>query len=102
MRTSPGPLHPVVRTHPETGRKALYLGRRLSAYIDGLSVPESEALLDVVWQHSVQPKFVWEHVWRVGDVVMWDNRCVMHRRAAFDDGSRRRLHRTQLQGDRPI
>ena len=102
MRTSPGPLHPIVRTHPETGRKALYLGRRLSAYIDGLSVPESEALLDAVWQHTVQPIFTWEHVWRVGDVVVWDNRCVMHRREASDDGLRRRLHRTQLQGDRPI
>ena len=102
MRTSPGPLHPVVRTHPETGRKALYLGRRLSAYIDSLSVPESEALLDAVWRHTVQPDFIWEHVWRVGDVLMWDNRCVMHRREAFDDAARRRLHRTQLQGDRPI
>ena len=101
VRDSPGPLHPAVRTHPETGRRALYLGRRLSAYIDGLSVSESDALLDAVWQHTVQPKFVWEHVWRIGDVVMWDNRCVMHRREAFDDGSRRRLHRTQLQGDRP-
>jgi taurine dioxygenase len=98
---SPGPLHPVVRTHPETGRKALYLGRRLSSYIEGLSVAESEDLLDKIWAHTAQPRFVWEHHWQVGDVVMWDNRCAMHRREAFDDSVRRILHRTQLKGDRP-
>jgi taurine dioxygenase len=98
---SPGPLHPIVRTHPETGRKALYLGRRLNAYVAGLPVAESEALLDAIWAHVEQPKFVWEHRWRVGDVVMWDNRCAMHRREAFDDSVRRILHRTQLKGDRP-
>ena len=98
---SPGPLHPIVRTHPETKRKALYLGRRLNGYIDGLSVAESEELLDRIWAHTAQPKFVWEHLWKVGDVVMWDNRCAMHRREAFDDSGRRILHRTQLKGDRP-
>ena len=98
---SPGPLHPMVRTHPETKRKALYLGRRLNSYVDGMAVPESEDLLDRIWSHTMRPEFVWEHRWKVGDVVMWDNRCVMHRREAFDDGSRRILHRTQLKGDRP-
>jgi taurine dioxygenase len=98
---SPGPLHPIVRTHPETRRKALYLGRRLNGYIEGLSVAESDALLDKLWAHTVQPKFVWEHRWQVGDVVMWDNRCVMHRREAFNDSTRRVMHRTQLKGDRP-
>jgi len=98
---SPGPMHPIVRTHPESGRKALYLGRRLNSYIDGLSVAESEELLDALWAHTVQPKFVWEHRWKVGDVLMWDNRCAMHRRDAFDDSARRIMHRTQLKGDRP-
>lgn len=102
VSTSPGPLHPMVRTHPETGRKALYLGRRLNSYIEGLSVPESEELLDAIWAHTVQPKFVYEHHWKVGDVLMWDNRCAMHRREAFDDSTRRIMHRTQLKGDRPF
>lgn len=97
-----GPLHPIVRTHPESGRKALYLGRRLNSYIEGLTVPESEALLDAVWAHTEQPRFVWEHHWKVGDVLMWDNRCAMHRRDAFDDSARRIMHRTQLKGDRPF
>ncbi|MGH6618082.1 MAG: TauD/TfdA dioxygenase family protein [Alphaproteobacteria bacterium] len=101
VRRSPGPLHPIVRTHPETGRKALYLGRRLNAYIDGLDVAESEELLDEIWAHTAQPEFVWEHSWKIGDLVMWDNRCAMHRREAFDDAVRRILHRTQLKGDRP-
>jgi len=101
MRAAPGPCHPMMRTHPETGRKALYLGRRLNSYIDGMDVVESEALLDAVWAHVLQPRFVWTHVWRLGDVLMWDNRAVMHRRDAFDDNARRILHRTQIKGDRP-
>jgi taurine dioxygenase len=102
VRKSPGPLHPIVRTHPESGRKALYLGRRLNSYVEGLTVPESEALLDAVWAHTEQPGFVWEHHWKVGDVLMWDNRCAMHRRDAFDASARRIMHRTQLKGDRPF
>jgi len=101
VREAPGPYHPLIRTHPETGRKALYLGRRLNCYIEGMEVTESEALLDAIWAHAAQPCFVWEHVWRVGDVLMWDNRAVMHRRDAFDDNSRRILHRAQIKGDRP-
>ena len=90
-----------MRSHPESGRKALYLGRRLNGYIMGLPVDESEALLDQLWAHTMQPEFMYEHVWRVGDVVMWDNRCAMHRREAFDDSTRRVMLRTQLKGDRP-
>jgi taurine dioxygenase len=101
VRDAPGPCHPLIRTHPETGRKALYLGRRLNSYIEGMDVAESEALLDAVWAHVLQPRFVWEHVWRLGDVLMWDNRAVMHRRDAFDDNARRILHRTQIKGDTP-
>ncbi len=102
IRDAPGPRHPAVRTHPETGRKALYLGRRMNGYVDGLSLEENEELLDAIWAHVLQPKFTWEHKWSVGDVVMWDNRCAMHRREAFDDSSRRIMHRTQLAGDRPV
>ncbi len=98
---APGPEHPLVRTHPETGRPALYLGRRLNGYIMGLPLKESEAVLDQLWSHATRPEFVYEHVWRIGDVVMWDNRCVMHRREAFDDASRRIMLRAQLKGDRP-
>jgi taurine dioxygenase len=101
-RESPGAVHPMVRTHPVTGRNALYLGRRHNAYIPGLSLEESEALLDEVWAHATQPRFSWHHSWRAGDVLMWDNRCVMHRRNAFDPAARRIMHRTQIQGDKPV
>lgn len=97
----PGARHPIVRTHPETGRKALYLGRRLYAYIPGLPVAESEALLDELWSYTLQDKFTWRQDWKVGDLVMWDNRCAMHRRDAFDPDSRRLMHRTQIKGTRP-
>jgi taurine dioxygenase len=101
-RQSPGAVHPMVRTHPVTGRNCLYLGRRHNAYIVGLSLEESEALLDQIWAHATQARFSWHHSWRVGDVLMWDNRCVMHRRNAFDPAARRVMHRTQIQGDKPV
>jgi len=97
-RTSPGALHPLVCTHPDTGRCMLYLGRRRNAYIEGLDLAESEALLDELWSHVARPEFAYEHVWRVGDLVLWDNRCTMHRRDAFDPGTRRIMHRTQVKG----
>jgi taurine dioxygenase len=100
--TSPGTPHPMVRTHPETGRDALYLGRRRHAYIVGLPVAESERLLDEIWAHASQPRFSWHHTWRLGDLVLWDNRCVMHRRNPFDGAARRVMHRTQVQGDKPF
>jgi taurine dioxygenase len=95
---APGAKHPLVITHPATGRKALYLGRRLNGYIVGLPLEESEALLDELWAHATQPRFAVAHAWQPGDVVMWDNRCTMHRRDAFDPAARRILHRTQLLG----
>lgn len=98
-RTAPGVLHPLVYTHPETGRPALYLGRRRNAYIDGLDLADSEALLDQLWAHVDQGEFIWTHVWRPGDLVLWDNRCTMHRRDAFDATARRILHRTQIRGE---
>jgi taurine dioxygenase len=97
--TSPGAVHPLVCTHPNTGRRMLYLGRRRNAYLAGLKLAESEALLDELWRFVDRPEFAWEHVWRVGDLVLWDNRCTMHRRDAFDPTSRRIMHRTQVKGD---
>jgi taurine dioxygenase len=97
--TSPGAVHPLVCTHPNTGRRMLYLGRRRNAYLVGLALAESEALLDELWSFVDRPQFAWEHIWRVGDLVLWDNRCTMHRRDAFDPGSRRIMHRTQVKGE---
>ena len=98
----PGARQPMVRTHPETGKKSLFLGRRINAYVIGLPVAESEALLDELWAHATQERFTWRQDWRVGDLVWWDNRCAMHRRDAFDPVSRRLMHRTQLKGTRPV
>ena len=97
-RTSPGAVHPLVCTHPETGRRNLYLGRRRNAYLPGLSLEESEALLDELWRHATRDELSWYNTWRVGDLVMWDNRCTMHRRNPFAPDSRRIMHRTQVQG----
>jgi taurine dioxygenase len=99
VRRTPGAVHPLVRLHPVTRRKALFLGRRPGAYIHGLSVEDSESLLDAVWTHATQPRFAWYQKWRTGDLVMWDNRCVMHRRDAFDESLRRVMHRTQIVGE---
>jgi taurine dioxygenase len=99
-RTSPGTFHPLVYPHPETGRRALYLGRRRNAYIEGLSLDDSDALLDEIWAHATRESLTWRHQWRAGDLVLWDNRCTMHRRDAFDPAARRVMHRTQIKGDR--
>jgi len=100
-RETVGALHPMVRTHPVTKRKALFLGRRLNAYVPGLTLAESEALLDQLWAHAAKPEFTWVQQWRTGDVIIWDNRCTMHRRDSFDAATRRLMHRTQIRGDRP-
>jgi len=102
-RTSPGALHPLVCTHPDTAKRVLYLGRRRNAYIAGFDLAASEALLDELWSYAERPEFAWEHVWHVGDLVLWDNRCTMHRRDAFDPSARRIMHRTQIKGEtRPM
>ena len=93
---SAGQAHPMVRVHPQTGRKALYLGRRHRAWVTGLSLPDSEALLDALWAYAVQPRYRFTQRWQVGDVLMWDNRCTMHRRDAFDADARRIMYRTQI------
>ena len=97
---SPGVFHPAVRTHPETGHNALYLGRRRQACVEGLPVEESEQLLDYLWNH-MESQPAWYNEWKVGDVVAWDNRCVMHRREPFPSSERRMLYRAQCKGTRP-
>ncbi len=97
-RASPGAVHPLVCTHPELGRKCLYLGRRRNAWLVGLELAELERLLDELWSHATREDFTWYTVWRVGDLVLWDNRCTMHRRDPFDPASRRIMHRTQIKG----
>lgn len=96
-----GPVHPLVRTHPETGRKALYLGRQYNGehratYVTDMTRADSDALLDEIWDHVHAESCVWYHKWQVGDFIMWDNRCVMHRRGPFDSNMRRIMHRTQI------
>ncbi|MBX9702186.1 MAG: TauD/TfdA family dioxygenase [Acetobacteraceae bacterium] len=98
----PGAVHPLVRTHPETGRRSLFLGRRRNAHVMGLPAEESTGLLDELWAHAAKPEFTWVQQWRQGDVMIWDNRCVMHRRDPFDPTLRRLMHRTQIQGTRPF
>ena len=101
IRTTPGPSHPIISTHPETGCNMLFLGRRHGAYVNGCSLEESEALLNELWSHCTQPRFCYEHRWSVGDVVVWDNRATLHRREAFNSESRRVLYAAQVEGHRP-
>ena len=102
VREVEGARHPLVRTDPRTRRKALFLGRRPNSYVIGLAVPESEALLDALWAHATKPQFAMCHAWQVGDVLMWNNLCVLHRRDPFDASSRRVMHRSQIKGTERI
>lgn len=95
---APGARHPIVRAHPETGRPALFLGRRLHAWVVGENVADSETQLDRIWEHCSREEFTYRHQWQAGDLLMWDNRCAMHRRDPFDAQARRIMHRTQLKG----
>lgn len=100
-----GPDHPVVRIHPDTGRKALYLGRRRkfpSQYILGWDRDESEQLLDILWRHATRDCLKYTHVWALGDMILWDNRCTMHYRAPMTTLARRVMHRTQIEHQKPI
>jgi taurine dioxygenase len=102
VRHTVGAHHPLVRTEPGTGRKALFLGRRPNSYVLGLEVGESEALLDALWAHATQQRFAMCHEWQVGDLLMWNNLGVLHRRDPFDPRSRRVMHRTQIRGEERI
>ena len=99
---SPGAVHPLVCVHPESGRECLYLGRQALAFIPELPDAESTELLEQLWAHASQDQFSWYQRWRLGDIVIWDNRCTMHRRDALDESERRLLYRAQIKGERPI
>jgi taurine dioxygenase len=98
----PPAVHPVVRTHPETGRKALFVSEHFTTRIVGLPEAESRALLAELFAHSVRPEFVYRHRWQPHDMVFWDNRSVMHLAAGCPDDQPRLLHRTTIEGDRPF
>jgi taurine dioxygenase len=94
--------HPIVRTHPATGRKALYVNRLMTREIEGLSRAESEGILERIFTHQEEPRFVYQHVWRPGDLVNWDNRCTLHARTDFSAEERRMLRRVTILGERPV
>jgi taurine dioxygenase len=95
---SVGTVHPMVIRQPETGQRTLYLGRRRNAYVPGLSLAESEQLLDEIWRRATAPELTMRHQWRLGDVVLWNNFTTMHRRDAFPSDQFRTLHRSQIKG----
>ncbi len=99
VRETPGARHPLIRINPDNSRKALFLGRRGGSYILGMEVAESEALLDRLWAHAGNMRFAMCHEWQVGDLLIWNNLSVLHRRDPFDPASRRVMHRTQIKGD---
>jgi taurine dioxygenase len=102
VREALGARHPLVRTEPGTGRKALFLGRRPNSYIVDMELADSEVLLDALWAHATQRRFMMCHEWQVGDLLMWNNLSVLHRRDPFDPTSRRLMHRAQIKGDERI
>ena len=99
---TPGARHPMVITDHNTNKKLLFLGRRPHAYIVGLEIEESENLLDEIWKHATQEKYTWTQKWEKGDLLMWKNLNVLHKRDAFDPNTRRVMHRTQLKGEMAI
>ena len=99
---APSYTHPVVRTHPATGRKALYVNRLMTRRIEGLPLQESEELLNLLFDHQERPEFIYEHVWRPGDILMWDNRCTLHARTDFSADERRLLRRVTILGEKPV
>ncbi len=99
---TPGARHPMVIKDQSTNKKLLFLGRRPHAYIVGLEIEESENLLDEIWKHATQEKYTWTQKWEKGDLLMWKNLNVLHKRDAFDPNTRRVMHRTQLKGEMAI
>ena len=98
----PSYVHPVVRTHPATGRKALYVNRLMTVRIEGLPAQESDELLTTLFDHQERREFIYEHVWRAGDLLMWDNRCTLHARTDFSPNERRLMRRVTILGEKPV
>lgn len=101
-REAPGAHHPLVAKHPESGLPCLFLGRRRNSYILGMDLDASNQLLDELWAHIDNPEFTFTQVWQLHDLILWDNRCTLHRRDSFDPQSRRLMHRTQIKGSSVI
>jgi len=96
-------VHPLVRSHPQTGRRALYMNPNRMEEIVGMARGESDALLDELTAHATQPRYQYRHRWRPGDIVIWDNRCTMHKaNADYPPGSRRVMHRLMVAGTPPV
>jgi taurine dioxygenase len=99
----PEATHPLVRNHPETGRKSLYINPNRMEQVVGLARAESDALLDELIVHAIQPQFQYRHKWRQGDILIWDNRCTMHKaNADYPAGARRLMHRIVVEGTVPV
>jgi taurine dioxygenase len=95
-------VHPIVRTHPETGRKALFVSEHFTTRVIGLPEDESRQLLEELFAHSVRAEHVYRHRWAEHDMVFWDNRSLMHLAAGTPDDQRRKLYRTTIEGDVPF
>ncbi|WP_411287263.1 TauD/TfdA dioxygenase family protein [Phenylobacterium sp.] len=95
-------VHPLVRTHPVTGRKALFISPVYTVGVEGLTAPETEALLGFLFKHMTDPQFIYRHRWSPGMLLMWDNRCTMHFAEGGYDGHLRVMHRTTVAGDAPV
>jgi len=101
-REAPGAHQPLVSKHPESGLPCLFLGRRRNSYILGMDLDASNQLLDELWAHIDNPEFTFTQVWQLHDLILWDNRCTLHRRDSFDPQARRLMHRTQIKGSSVI
>jgi len=99
---APRTAHPVVRTHPETRRKALYVNRVWVQHLEGMTPDESEPLLAFLYAHAVRPEFTFRHRWSAGDLLMWDNRCVQHNAIQDYGDATRVMHRATVLGDAPF
>lgn len=99
----PDAIHPIVRTHPETGRKALYVSPRFTIGIEGMEDEEAQPLLDELFEHASKKEFIYHHKWQLGDLLMWDNRCLLHLACrGIPPDQIRHMHRTTLSGDVPV
>ena len=99
---APQHWHPIVRTHPQTGRKCLFVNRLMSMQIEGLEKAESDELLEILFQAIEKPEHTWAQSWKVGDLLMWDNRCTSHARNDFPAQELRLMRRLTIKGDKPV